>query len=45
VKRVFTYAVAVSAGFWAAEALRYLSLHAPVRHRPGFVLTEGRLHP
>jgi hypothetical protein len=40
-KLVLTHLVAASLGFWASEALRYFSQHAPVRHRPG-VLIEGR---
>lgn len=38
---VFTHLLAASLGFWASEALRYFSQHAPVRHRPG-VVVEGR---
>jgi hypothetical protein len=41
----FWLLVAVSVGVWLDELGRYLSQHAPVRHRPGFAIIEGRLHP
>lgn len=31
---LFSHAVAVSIGVWLAEAGRYYSQHAPVRHHP-----------